>query len=56
MFGSQVAPYESASKKAGDSVRATLLADAGHFLFIDPQSDVWPQVLAAVRRLLAKPE
>jgi acetyl esterase/lipase len=56
MFGSQVVSYESASKKAGDSVRATLLADAGHFVFIDPQSDVWPQVLAAVQRLLSKPE
>jgi acetyl esterase/lipase len=56
MFGSQVVPYESASKRAGDSVRSTLLADAGHFVFIDPQSNVWPQVLAAVQRLLSRPE
>jgi acetyl esterase/lipase len=56
MFGSQVARYEVASKNAGDMVHATVLADAGHFVFIDPQSDVWPQVLAAVRRLLTKPE
>jgi acetyl esterase/lipase len=56
MFANQVAPYESASKRAGDSVRTTVLAEAGHFVFIDPQSEVWPHVLAAVRRLLSKPE
>ena len=56
MFASQVAPYETASRKAGDALRATVLGDAGHFVFIDPQSDVWPQVLAGVRRLLSKPE
>jgi hypothetical protein len=31
-----------------------VLANAGHFLFIDPQSEIWPQVIAAVRRLLPK--
>ena len=56
MFASQVAPYETATQKAGDALRATVLGDAGHFVFIDPQSDVWPQVLAAVRRLISKPE
>ena len=56
MFGSQVVPHESAGKRVGDSVRGTVLADAGHFVFIDPQSDVWPQVLAAVRRLISEPE
>jgi len=56
MFGAQVAPYEAATQKAGDAMRPTLLPDAGHFVFIDPQSDVWPQVLAAVQRLLAKGE
>ena len=53
MFGAHVAPYEAAAKKAGDTVQATAIADAGHFVFIDPQSSVWPQVLASVRRLLA---
>jgi acetyl esterase/lipase len=53
MFGAQVAPYEAATRRAGDALHATLLADAGHFVFIDPQSEVWPQVLAATRRLLA---
>jgi acetyl esterase/lipase len=56
MFAAQVAPYEAATKQAGDTLHATVLAEAGHFVFIDPKSDVWPQVLAAVRRLLSKPE
>ncbi|MCC7177317.1 MAG: alpha/beta hydrolase [Acidobacteria bacterium] len=56
MFAAQASPYEATTTRAGDPVRLTLLADAGHFVFIDPQSDVWPQVLAAVRRLVAKPE
>jgi len=53
MFAAQVAPYESAAKRAGDPLQTTLLGDAGHFVFVDPQSDVWPQVLASVRRLLS---
>ena len=56
MFASQAAPYEAASKKAGDAVRMTVLAEAGHFLFIDPQSAIWPQVLAGVQRLLSNPK
>jgi acetyl esterase/lipase len=55
-FAAQAAPYEAATRQAGDAVRTTVLANAGHFVFIDPQSDVWPQVLDAVRRLLSKPE
>lgn len=54
MFAAQAAPYEAATKKTGDNLQATVLADAGHFVFIDPQSEVWPQVLAAVRRLVSK--
>ena len=53
MFASHAAPFEAAAKRAGDTVRTTVLADAGHFVFIDPQSDVWPQVLKSVRRLLS---
>jgi len=56
MFAAQAAPYEAATKRAGDTVRATVLANAGHFVFIDPQSEIWPQVLAAVRGLVSKPE
>jgi acetyl esterase/lipase len=56
MFAAQAAPYEAAAKKAGESPRMTVLLGAGHFLFIDPQSYVWPQVVAAVRRTLSLPD
>jgi acetyl esterase/lipase len=51
-FGGQNAAYEAAALKSGAPIEATLIPTATHFVFIDPQSDVWPQVLAAVRRLL----
>jgi acetyl esterase/lipase len=54
MFASQAAPYEAASQRAGDAVRMTVLPEAGHFVFIDPQSAIWPQVLTGVQRLLSK--
>jgi acetyl esterase/lipase len=53
MFAAQAAPYETAARKAGDSIHTTALPKAGHFVFIDPQSDIWPQVMASVRRLLS---
>jgi acetyl esterase/lipase len=53
MFAAHAAPYEAATKKAGDRVQSIALPSAGHFVFIDPQSDVWPQVIKSVRRLLA---
>ena len=56
MFAAQVAPYETATKRSGDALHTTVLADAGHFVFVDPQSDVWPQVLSSVRRLLSLSE
>jgi acetyl esterase/lipase len=56
MFAAQADPYEAAAKRAGDTLHSTVLPEAGHFVFIDPQSEIWPQVLAAVRRLVAKPE
>lgn len=56
MFASHAAPYEAAATRAGDTVRTTVLADAGHFVFIDPQSAIWPRVLASVRRLVSLPE
>jgi acetyl esterase/lipase len=52
MFGAQAAPYETAARRAGDLVQ-TAVSDASHFVFIDPGSEVWPQVAAAVQRLLA---
>ena len=54
VFGAQNAAYEAAATKAGDTVQATTIPTAGHFTFIDPQSDVWKQVMAAVRRTLGK--
>jgi acetyl esterase/lipase len=53
MFAAHAAPYEAATKKAGDTVEIVALPNAGHFVFIDPQSGVWPQVIKSVRRLLA---
>jgi acetyl esterase/lipase len=54
MFTPQVPVYEAAIKQTGDSkARVTALPTAGHFVFIDPLSEVWPQVLEAVRRLVA---
>lgn len=52
VFGAQNATYEGAAIKAGDTVQAVTIPTAGHFVFIDPQSDVFPQVRATVRRLL----
>jgi pimeloyl-ACP methyl ester carboxylesterase len=55
MFAKLAEPYDVAAKRAGDDVRTTVLADAGHFVFIDPKSAVWPQVLQSVRRMLRMP-
>ena len=55
MFGTHVAPYEAAAKRTGDSIQGVVIPGAGHFVFIDPQSDVWPQVLKSVRQLLSLP-
>lgn len=54
VFGAQNAAYEAAAAKSGDQAQATIIPTAGHFTFIDPQSDVWPQVMAAVQRVLGK--
>jgi acetyl esterase/lipase len=51
-FAAQNATYEAAATKAGDSFQAVTIPTAGHFVFIDPQSDVFPQVRTTVRRLL----
>jgi acetyl esterase/lipase len=53
MFGSQVDAYATAAKRAGDDVAAAHLAKAGHFQFIDPQSEIWPEVMRSVRRTLS---
>jgi acetyl esterase/lipase len=53
MFATHVAPYEAAATRAGDALQSSPFPKAGHFVFIDPQSDVWPQVSRSVRRLLS---
>jgi hypothetical protein len=53
MFAAQYAPYATAAIEAGDTLRTTLLPDAGRFVFINPQSEVWPEVLAAVRCMVS---
>jgi len=52
MFASQVAPYETAARKSGDTVSATVLPMAGHFVFVDPRSPDWPPVVDAIRRMV----
>jgi acetyl esterase/lipase len=56
MFAAQVPAYEAAVKRAGNTIHTRVLADAGHFVFIDPRSDVWPMVLKSVRGFLSMPE
>ena len=53
MFAAQAAPYETAARAAGDQIQTTVLPKAGHFVFIDPQSEAWPQVQESIRQLLA---
>jgi len=52
MFGPQTPAYEAAVKKAGDAIEVSV-SDAGHFVFIDPASDMWPTVLKSVRSVLS---
>jgi acetyl esterase/lipase len=52
MFGPQTPAYEAAVKKAGDAIEVSI-SDAGHFVFIDPASDMWPTVLKSVRSVLS---
>jgi acetyl esterase/lipase len=54
-FGEQNTAFDAAAKRGGDAIESTIIPTAGHFVFIDPQSDVWPQIVAAVRRLLGMP-
>lgn len=44
--------YQTAARKKGDRVDLTLVAGAGHFDLIAPQSFAWPAVVEAIRSLL----
>ena len=56
MFAKQAPAYEEAARSAGDKVNTVVLAQAGHFVFIDPGSAVWPQVVRSTRALLGLPD
>lgn len=55
MLAADVGPYEAATKRAGDSLQSIVIPNGGHFIFVDPQSENWPQVLQSVRRMLSMP-
>ena len=44
--------YEVAARTKGDDARLTIIAEAGHFELIAPQSPAWPVVEESVRSLL----
>ena len=52
MFAAHSAPYEAAAKRAGDVVQIVAHPNMDHFAFVDPNSDLWPDVMSSVRRLL----
>ena len=52
MFAAQAPAYEEAARRAGDVVNAVVLSQAGHFVFVDPGSAAWPQVVKSTRALL----
>ena len=52
MFAAQAPAYEETAKRAGDAVRAVVLSEAGHFVFIDPDSAAWPKVVETIRALV----
>lgn len=51
MFAAQTPAYVDAAKRAGDTVNAAIAAKAGHFVYVDPGSTTWPQVVTAIRAL-----
>lgn len=53
MFAAHSAPYADAVKRAGDAAQVIPFATAGHFVFIDPQSTIWPEVMKSVRQMLS---
>ncbi|HEU4720139.1 MAG TPA: alpha/beta hydrolase [Gemmatimonadaceae bacterium] len=47
-----VRTYETAARRAGDSVRVVLIEGAGHFEIASPRAFTWPRVRSAIRALL----
>jgi len=52
MFAAQAPTYAETAHDAGDSVRAVVLSEAGHFVFIDPESAAWLDVLEATHAMV----
>jgi len=44
--------YRDAKQKAGEPVKLTEVPNAGHFELIDPRTEAWKSVVAAVRDLI----
>jgi hypothetical protein len=55
MFAPQAPAYQEAARRVGDAVNVVVLGQAGHFVFVDPGSAVWPQVVKSIRALLDLP-
>lgn len=51
MFAAQTPAYVEAAKRAGDTVNAAIAPKAGHFVYVDPGSSTWPQVVKTIRAL-----
>lgn len=52
MLAAQAPTYAESAHDAGDSVRAVILSEAGHFVFVDPDSAAWRDVLEATRAIV----
>ncbi|MBM3766607.1 MAG: alpha/beta hydrolase [Acidobacteria bacterium] len=55
MFAAQTPAYVDAAKRAGETINAAIAPQAGHFVYVDPGSATWPQVVKAIRALATRP-
>lgn len=56
MFAEHGESYAARARQAGDDIEAVVDDAAGHFVFIDPQSAMWPRVMRGIRRLVGTAE
>ena len=54
MFDGHAGPYEEKARRAGDAVEPKVYPDADHIAFIDPESALWPAILASAKTLLGR--
>lgn len=52
MFAAMTPAYVEAAKRSGDAVNAAIAEKEGHFVYVDPGSAVWPEVVKAIRGLM----